>query len=837
MKKLFKQWFVALLLCYSSLNAQQSLTSEQKFQNYLQSRISNTEQDPPPPPCPNGVTEWNGTVWSNGLPTADKPVIFSGSFTSSTDMTACLVWVTNGATVTFSNASDTATPTLTVINEVTVDAGSALTFQNNTSLVQVMDNVVNSGNINYSRRTQLITKYDYTYWSSPVAGQNLGLVSPSTNPTTFYTWSPTANNWVYTNPASTTMDIGNGYIIRGPNGFDPFPSIHMATFTGVPNNGIVSVPLTASASNFNLIGNPFTSAVSADCFLNDAYNVSLGSLYFWTHNVPIDWSGQTPGNQTFNYNINDYAAYNLMGGVGTGVINVGSRRVTTNKPEGNIAACQGFFVNAVSSGNVVFKNGMRPTGNNSQFFKSTTPQGIISNCNTIDKSRLWIQIWDKGSVPDQFKQTLLGYSTQATTSATIDRLYDAPVFTANPSVDIYTLWNETSTQKLTIQGRYLGANFNVNEVIPLGFSCPASTEIEIRASDWDGLFDNQVFLLRETVSPGVFLYHDIRNSTFVFTTTTAITNNTTRFAIVFTAPNLTQISSYICGTIISDINQALPISINFGNAEMYRFNILNVNNANERGFREQTAPNNFTLNTPMTWLSTAAQNNSPFIRTGQTYEITVQARIGGIWFPAGNPCQVTVGSLEVKQTASVTCGGVVNANTQILMNYPATSSNPVFCRITRGDGVIRTLLFSSWQLKFNNFWPTIINAGATPFFIVGNNYTIEFCNYNTNTNSAWENYGTPCTLTMVTSRLTDIFEATAYPNPFKNDFILDIQSSSHEDIYVQVFDLLGKTIEFRTIKASEVNDKISFGDNYSKGVYTLIVNQGEDKKVIKMVKQ
>lgn len=80
-------------------------------------------------------------------------------------------------------------------------------------------------------------------------------------------------------------------------------------------------------------------------------------------------------------------------------------------------------------------------------------------------------------------------------------------------------------------------------------------------------------------------------------------------------------------------------------------------------------------------------------------------------------------------------------------------------------------------------------------------------------------------------------EILAYPNPFKNDFILDIQSSSNDDINVQVFDLLGKTIEFRTIKASEVNDKISFGDNYSKGVYTLIVNQGEDKKVIKMVKQ
>lgn len=94
--------------------------------------------------------------------------------------------------------------------------------------------------------------------------------------------------------------------------------------------------------------------------------------------------------------------------------------------------------------------------------------------------------------------------------------------------------------------------------------------------------------------------------------------------------------------------------------------------------------------------------------------------------------------------------------------------------------------------------------------------------------------GTSCALSI------DDFERSnlmVYPNPFKNDFILDIQSSSNDDINVQVFDLLGKTIEFRTIKASEVNDKISFGDNYSKGVYTLIVNQGEDKKVIKMVKQ
>lgn len=834
MKTMFQQWFVFVFLCFSFLGiGQKMITTEQKYYDFLQRKIT-VQQDPPLPPCPN-VTEWNGSSWSNGLPTADKAAIFSGDFTSSIDMTACLVWVTNGAIVTFSNASGTATPSLTVYYEVTVDTGSTLHFQHNTSLVQVVDNIPNSGNIIYDRQTPKIIWSDYTYWSSPVTNHLLIDVSLNTQIDKFYKWDPVINNWVYTPPSTTNMESGKGYIIRGDDDFDPLPQKFTADFVGVPINGPITAPVTVAASAFNLIGNPFPSAISADCFLNDSSNSNLGSLYFWTHNTPIDMTGGTPGTQTYNYNINDYAAYNLMGGVGTGIVNVGNREISTNKSEGNIAAGQGFFVKAVTSGNATFKNSMRPTGNNSQFFRSNSPQGIISNCNSVDKSRLWIQIWDKGSSPDQFKQTLLGYSPQATTSATIDRLYDAPVFTVNPTINIYTLWNATSTEKLTIQGRYLGASFNVNEVVPLGFSCPISTEVEIRASDWDGLFDNQAFLLRETISPGVYNYYDIRNTPYTFSTTTAITDNTTRFAIVFTAPYPTQINSSFCGTTLTTSNQNLSISPNYGNAQMYRFNVVNTVTG-DTGFREQTSPNNFNLcSSTMTGYGTSTV--IPFIRPGSTYEITVQVKVGGVWYPPGNACQVTLPLITV---GTPVCGSNVTQETPIQM-INGINGQIFACEITNiGSGEVRLItLPSPWGLKLKLAWGNYINgANFAGFYAVNNSYSIRYASFNSATNTPFDNWSAPCVFTLVAAREKAAnFEISAYPNPFENNFTLDIQTSNNGSIDIQVFDLLGKRIDKRQVDLTNFDEKISLGDNYATGVYIILVTQGENKQLIKMIKQ
>ncbi len=73
------------------------------------------------------------------------------------------------------------------------------------------------------------------------------------------------------------------------------PPLHLnfyqASFIGVPNNGVVTVTIPATAAALEasaLIGNPYPSALDADLFLIANKTTALeGTLYFWTHNTNI----------------------------------------------------------------------------------------------------------------------------------------------------------------------------------------------------------------------------------------------------------------------------------------------------------------------------------------------------------------------------------------------------------------------------------------------------------------------------------------------------------------------------------------------------------------------
>ena len=165
------------------------------------------------------------------------------------------------------------------------------------SLVQVSDVGVNTGNITYNRTTN-IRRQDYVYWSSPVAGFATSAISPATTLGFQYLWIPTIGgnvngfgNWNY---ANETMVLGKGYIVRGPNTFSLSAlANYTATFSGVPNNGVISIPIsrgvydgvnystlvsttlgTKDDDNWNLVGNPYPSAIHAINFLTLNTNIS-----------------------------------------------------------------------------------------------------------------------------------------------------------------------------------------------------------------------------------------------------------------------------------------------------------------------------------------------------------------------------------------------------------------------------------------------------------------------------------------------------------------------------------------------------------------------------------
>jgi hypothetical protein len=455
------------------------------------------------------VTAWDGTSWSNGLPNNATRVIFNGNFISTGNINACSVEVINGTVVFNANHN------LVVQNDVKVTNGT-LRFLNNASLVQINndDNTgtqfENQGAIQYHRSSTPVYKYDYTYWSSPVYPQLLNVFSPGSS--LFYTYNPVTQNWHHAN-ISLPMKKGKGYIIRTPD-TEPF-SVNTSTvfegvFDGIPNTGTVRTPIVGSNEPYNLIGNPYPSAIDANLFLSDANNRNVidGTLYFWTHNTAITNNA---------YTSDDYAMYNYSGGVGTGTMAL-NNSPNNSVPNGKIAAGQSFFVQGKANGEALFTNNMRVLGNNNQFFRSES--NVIED---VEKHRFWLDI---ASENGDYKQLLVAYIEGATHS--YDRGFDGLFYDGGTNVSMYVLQDDL---KLSIQGRAL--TFADTDVIPLGISAENSGFYTVSMPLFDGLFATQDVYLHDKL---LGITHNLKQSSYTFSTTAGI--NLERFEVVFRSTDL-----------------------------------------------------------------------------------------------------------------------------------------------------------------------------------------------------------------------------------------------------------------------------------------------------------
>lgn len=456
---------------------------------------------------------WNGTVWSNGTPTLAQKLVFSGNYSSTGNVSGCTCTVTSGSVV--FNAGHT----LTIANEVTVNPGGSLTFEDTASLLQTNDASVNSGDIIYKRNTTPMKMYDYGYWSSPVSNATLSQLAGDSY---FYSFNPSINNYVY-QTAGTTMALGVGYLSRAPENLVYNPTLILqSTFVGTPNNGIISTPIVKSTATNNMIGNPYPSAIDIDLFITDPANSGIvnGTIFLWTHNTAI---------VNNNYSVNDYAKYNLTGGVKTASAALSGGAV----PTGKVAAGQGFFIEAntaLANGtySATFKNSMRISGNNNQFFR-TNNSNTVNNSDggsvsqALEKHRVWLSISnDEGA----YNEMLVGYIQNATND--FDVLYDGKTTVVGNPVSIFTT---VGTTDLAIQAKALP--FSTDDVVPFGIASTIDGELTITLENFDGLFDNQNVYLLDKVTG---LYHDLKAANYTFSTANGTFND--RFELRYTTQTL-----------------------------------------------------------------------------------------------------------------------------------------------------------------------------------------------------------------------------------------------------------------------------------------------------------
>ncbi|WP_299366509.1 T9SS sorting signal type C domain-containing protein [Winogradskyella sp.] len=467
--------------------------------------------------------------------TGNDPVIYSTDDGDGLNLT-----IENGATLTQQSNS-----TLTIVNTVNVESGGTYNMLDSASLIQI-DDVVNTVNGTFTmQRTSNIRQNDYVYWSSPSTSFNVENVSPLTPngykyewiPTTFQGVGPPGNmvfgEWQSANTGA--MDIGKGYIIRGPAGHPVTPTDYTATFSGTPNNGSIVQPIergthntgtyfyqpfvggdiltiTDDDDNWNLLGNPYPSAINAISFLTHASNGNIsGSVYLWTHGTDIGITNPDPFYEDFlyNYNVADYIAYNSSG---------------TSSPSGfngNIGAGQGFFVLmtdvATVNETVTFDNTMRNRSHsNDQFYRSATDSDETPN----ETNRIWL---DYISPSGQTNTTLVAYVDGATNEE--DRMFDAATTTGN-GLNLYSI---IDNKTYLIQGRQLP--FNNNDQVPIGLNITESGIQTIGINALQGLFNdpNQDIYI-EDLTMG--LTHNLKDTPYSFTSELGYIND--RFILRYT---------------------------------------------------------------------------------------------------------------------------------------------------------------------------------------------------------------------------------------------------------------------------------------------------------------
>ncbi|WP_289663705.1 DUF7507 domain-containing protein [Flavobacterium panacagri] len=468
-------------------------------------------------------TTWNGSSWSNGVPGLTRRAIINSAatqpFTANTTACSLLINVPNGASD--PNVIIPEGVTLTITNEVT--SNGKLVFESGASLVQTT-NAINTGEIVYKRKIS-VRRYDLTYWSMPVTrtGFSMHEFSPGTLGDKYYTYDP-SGGWTIDYNGITPMVIGKGYSIRAPQNYDiNVKADFIGTFTGIPNNG--NIPAAVVSGKWNLIGNPYPSAISADKFTAD--NPGIGALYFWAHvNLPI----QSTTDQYLYYK-DDFVVYNSLGSTTTG---------SSNAFQGYIGATQGFIVKAPAA-TVNFNNDQRRASHNGQFYK--TDQSAA-----VEKNRVWLNFTNASGT---FKQILVGYATGATNTTDID--FDAVSMGSNPDIDFYSINN---SKKLSIQGRALP--FVNSDLIPLGYMLSTAGDYTVAIDHADGLFGSGQDVFLEDKTTGKIT--NLRLADYTFNSAAGTFNS--RFVLRYTNTTLgtDDFENISDGIIVSVKNKIVRIS-------------------------------------------------------------------------------------------------------------------------------------------------------------------------------------------------------------------------------------------------------------------------------------
>ena len=284
-------------------------------------------------------------------------------------------------------------------------------------------------------------------------------------------------------------------------------------------------------------------------------------------------------------------------------------------------------------------------------------------------------------------------------------------------------------------------------------------------------------------------------------------------------PDTTSISSPSCGSTLTDISNTIfcyPVA----SATGYRFRVRS--GATVVGTFETTVSRFNLVNLGISNIAFAT-----------TYSIDVLLKFGTTWRPDteyGSVCSITTPATPgVSRVISPACGSTINALWTTIFAQQVTGAQGYRFVVTNGA---QTRQFDTPNSRFS-----LMNlAGGA---VAGTAYTIRVdvlyaSSYTQGTQTCV--ITTSAGATRATHTALDIFEVKAYPNPFAENFKLDINTSSEDQVGVKVFDMLGREVEVRQSNLATMTT-LEIGDRYPTGVYNIVVTQGDHVKSMRVIKR
>ena len=417
-----------------------------------------------------------------------------------------------------------------------------LNIQDGGSLVQAVNTTVSGSGVFNVARSGSASAFKYNFWSSPVVGQTLDFGTASDR----YRYDPTfaVNNInLGFQPASNApMMAGRGFAVT--NGGNK-------TFTGVPHNGPYSVSALAINQGFNLVGNPYASAISIASFFTANPSI-VGSAYIFFDN----------GSPVFNSNTSaEYITTNSAGSVVTpsitGLANL----------NGNIGTAQGFMIKTNANATVNFTNAMRvATANN--LFRTAPIAGF----------RLAIN-----GPSNIYNETLVTFMDDATDA--IDNAFDSPKLKSG-SLALYTM---NATDALAIQA--LSPVTTVNKEVIIGLDAPIAGTYTFNAKAFENLAaDFKVTLV--DLATGVS-HNFNNNANYVFSTVAG--SSASRFKLVFSTNSTSSVAELASATFNAYVNADL-LYINGANSAVKSVKVVDMLGRTIQTWNNLNTKENLTLN-------------------------------------------------------------------------------------------------------------------------------------------------------------------------------------------------------------------------------------------------